>query len=174
MEECKTCGGSKLARDEEGWKECECQTKNRLRYHLKDFLPAPPNLDKIKPIEQSIKNIKMLPKKAIVPHLPEDYWKTFFVYYLTKHNFIDSFVCLTTYQLIDRFLETVEGETLYGLPQKMIVILHGFSNIGNKQEFNILGQFVDTYSDRHILAYSDSRTPGQFLSTLIPRGFKKV
>jgi len=173
VSECTICKGKKVIRTEDGWKECECVFKKRLKQLLSVFLPAPANTASIKKSALGALEVES-PKKLIVPLLSKDQYKTWFMNYLVYGDLLHSFEVFTTYRLIDIYVGNVEEGSMYDVQAKTIIILHGFSQMGNKQELNIMNQFIDMYRDRDILAYSQAKDRSDWKVSLIGQGFKQL
>ena len=171
---CKKCDGKRIVRVKDKWQECSCVLEERYKTHLSMFLPAPKNVQRVKSKVDRIISSKRSPKRVLIDKLDGEYYKTLFIYYLVKTGKVNDFACVTTYNLIDLYLGNVEEKNLYDFVQGTIIILHGFSDMGNKQEYNIMNQFIDIYRDRNILAYSHSKDRAKFRVDLISRGFVQV
>ena len=170
---CKDCKDTGIIEVEGKNLECRCMFRKRMVAKLFHFLPAPKSTVEIKNLLKKVENLSK-PRKVIIPKIGKDLYKTFFIHYLVRNDLTNDFKVIPTYYLIDVFLNNIEGESMYDYAQNNFILLHGFTEMKNKQEFNILAQFVDIYRNRDILAYSDTKDTAEFKSTLMSKGFKML
>jgi len=140
-----------------------------MRRDLATFIPAP--TPSAKTVALAKKALALGTKSFVVPKLqPEGDWRGFFLTYLPPILYLDgkhrSLAVVRTYDLIDIFLGHVEGKALRDFPEDVIVVLHGFSTMPNRREFDILSQFLDYYrSMRRLILCSVSSNAKSFEAT---------
>lgn len=168
---CSLCKDTGMVLKNNLWVECECTLKRRWRQKLSDFLPAPTSTSTVRnQVETAIK--AKPPKKILVPKMTNDLHKPFFIHYLLSGNLLNDFKVLNSYYLIELYVGNVENESMYEYTHGTLILLHGFSDIKNKQEVNIMTQFVDHYKDRDILIYSNTKDTSELKAGLLTKGFK--
>lgn len=131
------------------------------------------------PVPKLQKDIKALVSKCLnqrlifIPKLREEAYRAFFAYFLyRKYGLVRTYRAIKSYELIDMFLNNKEDDSIYDITANPLIILHGFAEVPNRQELNILTQVVDFHmTARDIYIYSHNSKSTDLQAMIKAKGF---